>query len=78
MTSHPSTEQHCACHTGSWRLQASGTDYCVFCMIGHTGGSRCPGCEALACPKCMREIEALERKAFGGLSSRAQYRASGS
>ncbi|KAF1946433.1 DnaJ-domain-containing protein [Clathrospora elynae] len=77
MTSHPSTQQRCMYRAESWTVQRGGTDYCVFCMVGHAGGSRCPGCEALACPKCLEEIIALARNVLNGLGSRAQYRSSG-
>ncbi|KAF1844013.1 DnaJ-domain-containing protein [Cucurbitaria berberidis CBS 394.84] len=77
MTSHPAAKQRCTNRAQHWRGQVAGIDYCVFCMAQTRGGSRCPGCEALACQKCLQEVVALERKASGGLGAKAQYRSSG-
>ncbi|KAF1828692.1 hypothetical protein BDW02DRAFT_562596 [Decorospora gaudefroyi] len=75
MHDHPCGLQRCTHRTQHWRLQTSGTDFCVFCIESVTRGSKCSACEALACQKCLGEIERLEREVFGGWG--AQYRASG-
>lgn len=77
MAEHPAITQQCTCRTREWRLQTVGQDFCVYCMIAHTGGSRCPGCEVLACPKCLRDVTVLERRVLGGLGSSRMYRPSG-
>jgi hypothetical protein len=77
MLEHPCVKERCTYRTQDWKVQTGGADFCVFCMASHTGGSRCPGCEALACKKCLEKMITQERTAFGGLGSRSQYRASG-
>ncbi|KAI4664861.1 uncharacterized protein J4E79_003159 [Alternaria viburni] len=75
--SHPCGQQTCVYKSTAWRVQVGGEDHCVFCMAAHTGGMRCPGCEALACKACVEKIRALERSPFEGLRSKAQYCSSG-
>ena len=58
---HPCSQQRCKCHVEDWKKQ-TGNYCCVFCMSMHTGGRRCPGCEALACKTCFEQIAVLERK----------------
>ncbi|KAF1920384.1 DnaJ domain-containing protein, partial [Ampelomyces quisqualis] len=79
MSSHPATTQSCTLRTPEWRVQKSGTDICVFCLnMLVRGGSRCPGCEVLACGPCLRTIIAKERQgSFGGSGSKARYAAAG-
>lgn len=74
MTSHPAAKQLCPCRTEYWRVQTGGQDHCIFCMVAHTGGSRCPGCQALACQKCLQEVVELERNVLGGMGVNVQYR----
>jgi hypothetical protein len=81
MLEHPCVKERCTYRTQGWKVQPGGADFCVFCMSNHTGGSRCPGCEVLACNKCLEKIVTRERTPFGGLGSgsgsRMQYRSSG-
>jgi DnaJ-class molecular chaperone len=74
MTSHPATSQNCTLRTGHWRKQAGSHDKCIFCMEAGDGGSRCPGCQALACSKCLHqimdvEVEIERAKVLHGFSS---------
>jgi DnaJ-class molecular chaperone len=74
MTSHPATSQNCTVRTGHWRKQAGSHDKCIFCMEAGDGGSRCPGCQALACSKCLHqimdvEVEIERAKVLHGFSS---------
>lgn len=79
MESHPATTQRCTLRTETWRVHTAGTGICVFCLSPiEKGGSRCPGCEVMACDSCLRDIIAHERRgAFGGFGSKMQYGPSG-
>ncbi|KAF2827529.1 DnaJ-domain-containing protein [Ophiobolus disseminans] len=78
MSSHPSTTQRCTLRTQNWSVQLAGSDICVFCLTSTTSCSRCPGCEALACRTCLRQIIEKERSSgFAGFNSKTQYWASG-
>ncbi|KAF2129732.1 DnaJ-domain-containing protein [Dothidotthia symphoricarpi CBS 119687] len=68
---HPATTQRCLYKSVHWKTQVGGQDFCVFCMVPSTGASRCPGCEALACRKCLEKITELERSFFGGIGLRS-------
>lgn len=48
----------------------------MFCVEPHVGCSRCPECEALACPTCLKKIAALEQES-STLGLKFQYTALG-
>ncbi|KAF2851200.1 DnaJ-domain-containing protein [Plenodomus tracheiphilus IPT5] len=76
MSDHPATSEICSSTTQNWRVQIGGQDMCIFCAVMHTGCSRCPACQALACPSCLRETSVKERAARPPWTSGFSYRPS--
>ncbi|EUC41973.1 hypothetical protein COCMIDRAFT_104747 [Bipolaris oryzae ATCC 44560] len=59
--SHECVLRPCRYRSATWKVQPGGADHCVFCMEARVGCSRCPGCEALACQKCLKKIAEIEQ-----------------
>lgn len=77
MSDHPASREFCSSPASGWQVQAAGQDICIFCLTMHNGGSRCPRCQALACPACLREIIGRERDARSSWTSGFAYRPGG-
>lgn len=73
MTSHPAVSEGCTIRSQKWDMPHGGTDVCIFCLKLESTRFRCPGCEALACSKCLRDIVMLERVWYAGSGSRFYY-----